>query len=83
MVHEEVAREKAVPQSGGYHSPLPSDLGYHRAAELARIMKDTGKDIFAANEQVKMLDKEKLEQLMEPDNLLKKGFTMDDIRKVL
>lgn len=82
QVNEEVAREKLF-RSPAVTTALSPLLGYNRAAKLARLMKDTGKDIFAANDQLKTLDKGKLEQLMEPDNLLKKGFTMDDIRKVL
>ncbi len=61
-------------------SPL---IGYNRAADIAKRMQKSGEDIFTANEALKVLDGAKLKQLMEPDNLLKKGFTMDDIRDVL
>ncbi len=61
-------------------SPL---IGYHKAAELAKVMKEGGMSIFEANKKLGMLDESKLETLMEPDHLLKKGFTMNDIREVL
>lgn len=61
-------------------SPL---IGYHRAAELAKVMKEDGMSIFDANKKLGMLDEIKLEKLMEPDQLLKKGFTMNDIRELL
>ena len=61
-------------------SPL---IGYHRAAEMAKVMKEGGINVFEANKKLKILEKAKLEKLMEPDQLLKKGFTMNDIREVL
>jgi len=58
-------------------------IGYHKAAELAKRMKETGEDIFKANSEKKILVPEKLKQLMEPANLLKKGFTINDIRELI
>ena len=81
-VMEEVASTKLF-RSPAVTTALSPLIGYHRAAELAREMKATGKDIFGANEGLNILGKSKLKQLMEPGNLLKKGFTMDDIRELL
>jgi aspartate ammonia-lyase len=81
-VNEETARNKLY-RSPAVTTALSPLIGYHRAAELAREMKETGKDVFAANAKLKLIEKEKLEQLMQPDNMLKKGFTMDELRKVL
>lgn len=61
-------------------SPL---IGYHRAAELAGLMKEEGCNVFEANSKLGLLDRSLLERLMEPDQLLKKGFTMKDIRELL
>jgi aspartate ammonia-lyase len=82
QVHEDVARERLFlsPAVTTALSPL---IGYHRAAELASHMKESGEDIFTANMSLKLLDPEKLEKLMEPDKLLKKGFTMGDIKEIL
>ena len=46
-------------------------------------MKKSGTDIFTANRSLGMLHEEKLKALMQPENLLRKGFTMKDIRENL
>lgn len=58
-------------------SPL---IGYNRASELARFMKQEGIDIFAANERLAVLPAEQLGKIMQPEYLLKRGFSMKDIR---
>jgi fumarate hydratase class II len=58
-------------------------IGYNRAAELATQMKKSGQDIFDANESLGIIEAKKLKRLMEPGNLLKKGFTINDIRELL
>ncbi len=58
-------------------SPL---LGYNRAAELAHLMKREEIDIFAANEKLSALPAERLKKIMQPEYLLKKGFSVKDIR---
>jgi aspartate ammonia-lyase len=82
VVHEEVAREKLFT-SPAVTTALSPLIGYHKAAELAKEMKRTGKDIFSANGQLSIIDRGKLLRLMEPENLIKKGFTMNDIREML
>jgi aspartate ammonia-lyase len=81
-VNEEMAREKLFlsPSVTTALSPL---IGYHRAAELAKHMKNSGLDVFEANQQLEIIQEQKLRKLMEPDKLLKKGFTVSDIREVL
>jgi len=61
-------------------SPL---IGYHKAATLAKAMKKDGLSIFEANKIMGLMEAGKLEKMMEADQLLKKGFTMNDIREVL
>ncbi len=58
-------------------SPL---LGYNRASELAHVMKEEKTDIFAANEKLSVLPADRLKKIMQPEYLLKKGFTIKDIR---
>ena len=79
-IHTEVAGKKLFksPAAVTALSPL---IGYHRAAELSKQMLATDEDIFTANAKLKILDPDKLEQLMEPGNLLKKGFTVNDIKE--
>lgn len=78
-VHEEIA-SKRLFKSPAVSTALSPLLGYKRAAELAKEMKKNHSDIFTANEKLGLIDSEKLKKLMEADQLLKKGFTVDDIR---
>jgi len=81
QVREERAREKLFhcPAITTVLSPL---IGYNRAAILAKRMKETGEDIFYVNKELNVIEQDKLDHLMEADNLLKKGFTMSDIREI-
>jgi aspartate ammonia-lyase len=81
QVHTEVASKKlfSSPAVATALSPL---IGYHRAAELSKQMLASNIDIFAANADLNILDPEKLKQLMEPGNLLKKGFSVNDIKEL-
>jgi aspartate ammonia-lyase len=54
-------------------------IGYHKAAELAREMKESGEDIFQSNARINTLDPEQLTRYMEASYLLKKGFSVKDI----
>jgi aspartate ammonia-lyase len=81
-VHEKVASRKlfASPAVTTALTPL---IGYNRAAELARKMKETGQDIFQTNETLGIIETDILKKLMEPGKLLQKGFTIKDIRELL
>jgi aspartate ammonia-lyase len=54
-------------------------IGYNKASELAKTMKSKGLDIFAANEELKMIGSEKLNSIMKAENLLKMGYTLEDL----
>jgi aspartate ammonia-lyase len=58
-------------------SPL---IGYHKSSELAKYMKETGKDVFDANIDLQILPDKLLKKIMTPEFLIKKGFSMSDIR---
>lgn len=77
-----------VNETAGYqsliHSPsvttaLTPHTGYHKAARLAGLMKEKKIDIFEANEFLKIIDPEKLKSILEPGNLLKLGFSIEDL----
>jgi len=57
-------------------SPL---IGYHRSAELSAYMKKQEVDIFAANDALDIVPREKLKKVMTAEYLLKKGFQVKDI----
>jgi len=77
-----------VNESTGYHSLIHSPsittsltphIGYHKAAELSRLMKEKKIDIFEANDILNVLDPEKLKRILLPGNILKMGFSLDDL----
>jgi aspartate ammonia-lyase len=58
---------------------LSPHIGYHKAAEIASLMKEKKIDIFEANKILKMIDETKLGSILEPGNLLRLGFSLDDL----
>jgi aspartate ammonia-lyase len=66
------------------HSPaittaLSPVIGYKKAALLAKEMKANLIDVLEANRKLNAMDEEKLKLLLQPENLLKTGFTLSDI----
>jgi aspartate ammonia-lyase len=57
-------------------SPL---IGYRKAVLLSKEMKSSGCDVFEANKTLKLIDEEKLKNVLKPENLLKTGFTLNDL----
>ncbi|MBN1387800.1 MAG: hypothetical protein JW965_05090 [Bacteroidales bacterium] len=55
-------------------------IGYNKASEIALYMKEKQADIFEACEYTGYIDKDKLEDILKPGNLLKMGFSVDDIK---
>jgi aspartate ammonia-lyase len=77
-----------VNASAGYealmHGPsvttaLSPYIGYHKSSELAMLMKEKKIDIFEANRLLKSIDDDKLRTILQPGNLLKLGFSLDDL----
>jgi fumarate hydratase class II len=81
-VDEEAASTKLF-NSPAVTTALSPLVGYKRAAELAAQMKKGEQNIFDANDTLEIIEAKKLKKLMEPSNLLKKGFTIDDIKGLL
>jgi aspartate ammonia-lyase len=78
-----------VNESSGYYSlihrasvttALVPHVGYHKAAELARLMKEQKYDIFEANRILKIIDESKLKEILQSGNLLKLGFSLEDLK---
>jgi len=53
-------------------------VGYHKAAKLAKEMKIHQISILEANEKLKIIDMQSLENLIKPEELLKLGFIIGD-----
>ena len=80
-----------INESAGYNtlifSPslttaLTPHIGYHKAAEIAALMKEKKMDIFEANDIMKAIDDTKLKKILQPGNLLKLGFSLDDLNHI-
>ena len=77
-----------INESAGYNmlinSPaittaLTPHIGYHKASEIALLMKEKKISIFEANSILKIIDDSKLKTILLPGNLLKLGFSLDDL----
>jgi aspartate ammonia-lyase len=78
-----------VNENAGYMSLLKSPsittalspyIGYHKAAELAMMMKEKKCDVFKANQVLKILDETRLKEILQPGNLLKLGYSLEDLK---
>jgi len=69
-----------VYQSPSITTALLPVIGYHKSTELARFMKNRGKNIFEANQALGIMSEEQLNKLILPENLLKLGYTLNDLR---
>ena len=76
----EASGYKALINSPSVTTALIPHIGYHKAAEIALIMKEKEIDIFEANNIMKGLPEVKLRTILQPGNLLKLGFSLEDIK---
>ena len=75
----ESAGYKALISSPSLTTALSPHIGYHKAVEIASLMKEKEIDIFQANGILKALDESKLRAILQPGNLLKLGFSLEDL----
>ena len=54
-------------------------IGYHKSALLAAEMRSGNISILEANRKLKFLPAQQLKMIIEPSQLLKEGFTLNDI----
>lgn len=54
-------------------------IGYEKASELAHKMKEDQIDVFRANEALQFIKPEELITFLNPDRLLRAGFTITDL----
>jgi len=67
-----------------YRSPVITTallpfIGYNKASELARLMKSKEISIHDANRELGMIDQQKLLEILKPENLLKLGYSLNEI----
>jgi aspartate ammonia-lyase len=75
----EVSGYKSLIHSPSVTTALTPHIGYHKAAEIALLMKERQLDIFEANSILNFIDAAKLKTILQPGNLLKLGFSLDDL----
>jgi aspartate ammonia-lyase len=76
---DETAGYKALIFSPSITTALSPHIGYHKAAEVALLMKEKKINIFEANYILKVIEDEKLKSILQPGNLLKLGFLLDEL----
>ena len=54
-------------------------IGYIKAAELSRLMRDKDISIIEANQVLQLISKDKIEKIISRDNLMREGFSINDI----
>jgi aspartate ammonia-lyase len=69
----------ALMKSPSLTTALVPWCGYNKAAEVAKLMREKNLDITAANNILHAVDDSTLKKILEPGNLLKQGFSLDDI----
>jgi aspartate ammonia-lyase len=78
----------SINYTAGYESLMKSPslttalipwCGYNKAAELAKVMKEKNADILEANRITGTIDEIRLKNILEPGNLLKLGYSLDDL----
>ncbi len=77
-VESHTAYEKLLKSPSLTTALLPV-IGYEKASEMARLMKTEQLTIREANEKLAMLDSEKLNKILLPENLLKLGYSLNDL----
>ena len=78
MINSDISRSRLL-SSPAITTALVPAIGYNKSAGLARLMKEKNIDIFSANKELKLIDTERLTEILEPGNLLKTGFSLGDL----
>ena len=79
LIIDEVSGYNSLINSPAITSALTPYIGYNKAEEIALVMKERQIDIFEANRILNVLDDAKLKTVLQPENLLKLGFSLDDL----
>jgi aspartate ammonia-lyase len=79
LIINESAGYNALIFSPSLTTALIPHLGYHKAAEIASLMKTNKIDIFEANRILRIMDDSNLKTILGAGKLLCTGFTLDDL----
>lgn len=78
VVNPEIAGDRLF-RSPAITTALSPYIGYHKASELAREMKNSRCTVFEANQRLQFMDEEKLKSILQPQNLLMMGYSIRDL----
>ncbi len=76
---DHLAAEERLYKSPAITTALSPYIGYNKASEISKFMKKNGITVFEANDILKLLDHDKLKEILKPENLLKTGYSINDI----
>ena len=79
LIVNEAAGYNALIFSPSLTTALIPHIGYHKAAEIASLMKTSKIDIFEANGILKIIDDSKLKNILQAGKLLSVGFSLDEL----
>ncbi len=79
LIFNHTVSESKLWNSPAVTTALSPYTGYHNAAKLAKYMKEHETDIFTANKILNIISEEKLNTILQPENLLKLGYSVKDI----
>jgi aspartate ammonia-lyase len=77
-INPSISKERLF-RSPAITTALSVYIGYNKASEIAKLMKNNNIDVFEANRILKYIDENRLENILKPENLLKTGFSIEDI----
>jgi aspartate ammonia-lyase len=71
--------EARVMSSPSVTTALLPFIGYKKAAEMAACMRDSGLNIYEANERLGYVEPAKLKEILKPENLVQGGYRLKDL----
>ena len=77
-INENIAKEKLF-KSPSITTALSPYIGYNKAAGLSKEMRKSNCNVFEANEKLNLIESQKLETVLQTQNLLKAGFSLNDL----
>jgi len=77
-IHKNEA-QKRLYKSPSITTVLSPFIGYNSAAKLAKEMRLQDCDVYKANKRLKLMDETELEKQLQSHNLLKMGFSLNDL----
>ncbi|NOZ46717.1 MAG: aspartate ammonia-lyase [Chlorobi bacterium] len=77
-INKTLAKEKLF-KSPAITTALIPYIGYNKAAVLAKEMKNTKSTISEANKKLQFIENEELDKILEIQNLIKAGFSINDL----